>query len=75
MGRICDICNYDLGEQTEFNFERHRNSNQCKANQRKKKVEVCGKSITNYFKLSNNANSFEIVIVALRDCAQFMFYT
>ena len=54
MGRICDICNYDLGEQTEFNFERHRNSNQCKANQRKKKVEVCGKSITNYFKLSNN---------------------
>ena len=53
MGRICDICNYDLGEQTEFNFERHRNSNQCKANQRKKKVEVCGKSITNYFKLSN----------------------
>ena len=54
MGRICDICNYDLGEQTEFNFERHRNSNQCKANQRKKKVEVSGKSITNYFKSSNN---------------------
>jgi len=42
MGRICDICNYDLGEQTEFNFERHRNSNQCKANQRKKS-EVSGR--------------------------------
>ena len=52
MGRICDICNYDLGEQTEFNFERHGNSNQCTI--REKKTEVSGKSITNYFKSSNN---------------------
>ena len=28
MGRLCDICNTDLGEQTEYNFIRHRNSNQ-----------------------------------------------
>ena len=54
MGRICDICNNDLGEQTDFNFERHRNSNQCKANQKKKKSEALAKTITNYFKLSNN---------------------
>jgi hypothetical protein len=34
MGRICDICN-DLGEQTDYNFNRLRNSNQCQANQKK----------------------------------------
>ena len=37
MGRICDICNTDLGEQTDYNFNRHRNSNQCQAIQNKKK--------------------------------------
>jgi hypothetical protein len=38
MGRICDICNTDLGEQTDYNFNRHRNSNQCQANQNRKKL-------------------------------------
>jgi hypothetical protein len=50
MGRICDICNTDLGEQTDYNFNRHRNSNQCQANQnRKKLIKDSSQSIKTYF--------------------------
>ena len=53
MGRICDICNTDLGEQTDYNFNRHRNSNQCQANQNKKKIiKATSQSIKNYLKPS-----------------------
>ncbi len=40
MGRICDIYNTDLGEQTDHNFNRHRNSNQCQANQKKQALKL-----------------------------------
>ena len=53
MGRICDICNTDLGEQTDYNFNRHRNSNQCQANQNKKKIiKAPSQSIKSYLKPS-----------------------
>ena len=53
MGRICDICNTDLGEQTDYNFNRHRNSNQCQANQNKKKIiKASTQSIKSYLKPS-----------------------
>ena len=48
MGRICDICNTDLGEQTDYNFNRHRNSNQCQANQHKKIIKTTSQSIKSY---------------------------
>jgi hypothetical protein len=51
MGRICDICNTDLGEQTDYNFNRHRNSNQCQANQnqnKKKTIKATSQSIKSY---------------------------
>ena len=52
MGRICDICNTDLGEQTDYNFNRHRNSNQCQANQKKTSIKASSQSIKNYLKPS-----------------------
>jgi len=52
MGRICDICNTDLGEQTDYNFNRHRNSNQCQANQKKTSIKASSQSIKSYLKPS-----------------------
>ena len=48
MGRICDICNADLGEQTDYNFNRHRNRNQCQVNQKKKKTSCASQSIKHF---------------------------
>jgi len=33
MNRTCDLCKVDLGNQTDYNFNLHRNSKQCKAKQ------------------------------------------
>ena len=34
MNRICDLCKADLGNQTDTNFNLHRDSKQCKAKQK-----------------------------------------
>ena len=47
---ICDLCGLDLGIQTEFNFNKHRDSRTCKENQNKKKpLSQCTNLLT-YFK-------------------------
>jgi hypothetical protein len=46
MNRICDLCKVDLGNQTEYNFNLHRNSKQCKA----KQIKIPSKTpISSYF--------------------------
>ena len=49
MGRICDICNADLGDQTDYNFNRHRNSNQCQGKNKKKNTSCASQSIKHFY--------------------------
>jgi hypothetical protein len=53
MGRICDLCNTDLGDQTDYNFNKHRNKEKCKENQLKKKlIEKNQSTLNSFFKIN-----------------------
>ena len=52
MRRICDLCDQVVGSQNDYNFQLHRNSKKCKANQNKEKSEAINNNNNN-----NNVNN------------------
>ena len=50
MNKICDLCGLDLGLQSDYNFNKHRDSRACKEVQNKKKTPLNCNTMLAYFK-------------------------